>query len=137
MFILNVVTPEKRLVMHQEIDEVTVPGFRGELNILPGHAPLMTTLETGPLRWKVKGQAEQSAVISWGYCEVGPNGVEILADLAELPEEIDSAATHKALEGAEKRLLNETLDDDSWKAVQREIALHHAELEILKAKKTQ
>lgn len=135
MFTLNVVTPEKRLVLNQEIDEVTVPGYRGELNILPGHAPLITTLETGPLRWKAKGQAEQSAVISWGYCEVGPNGVEILADIAELPEEIDAQEAQKALSDAEKRMLNESLDETAWKALQREVSLHQAELDLLKVKK--
>ncbi|MBX3041436.1 MAG: ATP synthase F1 subunit epsilon [Bdellovibrionaceae bacterium] len=135
MFTLNVVTPEKRLVLNQEIDEVTVPGHRGELNILPGHAPLITTLETGPLRWKVKGQAEQSAVISWGYCEVGPHGVEILADIAELPEEIDVQEAQKALSDAEKRMLNESLDDATWKSIQRDVALRQAELELTKGKR--
>lgn len=135
MFTLNVVTPEKRIVINQEIDEVTVPGYRGELNILPGHAPLITTLSTGLLRWKVKGQLEKSAVISWGYCEVGPHGVEILADLAELPEEIDAQDAQKALVDAEKRLLNESLDDVTWNALQRDIARHQAELDLLKVKR--
>lgn len=135
MFKLNVVTPEKRLVIDQEIDEVTVPGYRGELNILPGHAPLITTLETGPLRWKVKGQAEQTAVISWGYCEVSASGVEILADLAERAEEIDLQASQKALSEIEKRMLNEVLDDDGWKNIQREMSLRQAEIEAAKSKR--
>lgn len=135
MFKLNVVTPEKRIVLNQEIDEVTVPAYRGELNILPGHAPLITTLSTGPLRWKLKGQGEQAAVISWGYCEVGPNGVEILADIAELPEEIDAHEAQKALADAEKRLLNDTLDDDAWENLQRDVARHQAELELVKNKR--
>ena len=135
MFKLNVVTPEKRLVIDQEIDEVTVPGYRGELNILPGHAPLITTLETGPLRWKLKGQAEQTAVISWGYCEVSPTGVEILADLAERAEEIDLQESQKALSEIEKRMLNEVMDDDAWKNIQREMSLRQAEIEAVKSKR--
>ena len=90
MFKLTIVTPEKRLLLNQEVEEVTVPAFKGELNILPGHAPLITTLETGVMKWKLKGDAKQfQAVISWGYCQVSPEGVNILSDIADLPEEID------------------------------------------------
>ncbi|MBX2988130.1 MAG: ATP synthase F1 subunit epsilon [Bdellovibrionaceae bacterium] len=136
MFKLTVVTPERRLVLNQEIDEVTVPGFRGELNILPGHAPLITTLETGIMRWKIKGQAqEQVAVLSWGYCEVHPDGVEILADMADLPEEVDVQESQQALNLAEKRLLNESLDEENWKQVQREVARRRADLDIAKHKR--
>ena len=56
MFKLTIVTPEKRILVGQEVEEVTVPAFKGELNILPGHAPLMTTLETGVMKWKLKGR---------------------------------------------------------------------------------
>lgn len=131
MFKLTVVTPEKRLVVGQEIDEVTVPGFRGELNVLPGHAPLITTLETGVLRWKLKGSASENvAAISWGYCEIHPEGVDILADVADLPGEVDIAETNRLMDLAEKRLASETLDDADWKQVHREIARYRADLEI-------
>ncbi len=132
MFKLTVVTPEKRLVLDQEIDEVTVPGFRGELNILPGHAPLITTLETGILRWKLKGSTTvNSAVISWGYCQVNATGVDLLADLADLPEEIDVAEATKLLHQAEKRL-SEAADETAALAAQREMARLRADLEIAK-----
>lgn len=131
MFKLTVVTPEKRLVVGQEIDEVTVPGFRGELNVLPGHAPLITTLETGVLRWKLKGQTnEHVAAISWGYAEIHPEGVDILADVADLPAEVDVTETNRLMDLAEKRLASETLDDADWKQVHREIARYRADLEI-------
>lgn len=105
MFILNLVTPEKKLVAGAEIEEVFVPAYRGELNILPGHAPLMTTLATGVLRYRLKGESTVHPVaISWGYCQVSPNGVNILAETAERPEEIDRTRASSAQSKAEQRL---------------------------------
>lgn len=136
MFKLTVVTPEKRLVLDQEIEEVSVPAFRGELNILPGHSPMLTTLETGILRWKLKGQeASHRAVISWGYCEVHPDGVEVLADLADLPEEVDVQACQQDLLKAEKRLGTEFLDDEQWAQAQRQISRLRADIEVSKFRK--
>ncbi len=90
MFLLNLFTPEKKLVQNQEIEEVFVTAERGELDILPGHAPLMTSLSPGILRYRRKGENTFiSIAVSWGYCQVNPDGVKVLAETAELPEEID------------------------------------------------
>jgi len=67
MFKLNLVTPDKKIVTDQELDEVTLPAYAGELNILPGHAPLMTTLTAGALKYKLKGQESEELAVSWGY----------------------------------------------------------------------
>lgn len=121
MFKLTIVTPERRLVIDQEIEEVTVPGFKGELNIFPGHAPLITTLETGVMKWKIQGQEKQNqVVISWGYCQVSTEGVNVLANIAELPEEIDLVATRESLAKSEKHVLNEIITDADWTEFQRE-----------------
>lgn len=130
MFKLTLVTPEKRLVTDQEIDEVTVPAFKGELNILPGHAPLITTLETGVLKYKLKGQAEQKAAISWGYCQVSPQGVNILAEYAATPVDIQIEELKKALAEAERKLSTESLDEEQWAAAQREVAKARTGMEI-------
>lgn len=131
MFKLTIVTPEKRLLVNQEVEEVTVPAFKGELNILPGHAPLITTLETGVMKWKLKGiEKQDQAVISWGYCQVSPEGVSILADVADLPEEINVADKKKFLVDAEKTILHETLNDDEWNSLQAGIARAQADIEI-------
>lgn len=136
MFKLTIVTPEKKLVIKQEVDEITVPAFKGELNVLPGHSPLITTLETGVVKWKLSGKEEMNkAAISWGYCQIAPDGVHILADIAELPEEIDYETEMKELALAEAKLANETLSDEEWKNVQREIALSRAGIEALPATK--
>ncbi len=90
MFLLNLFTPEKKLVQNLEVDEVFVVGDKGELDILPGHAPLMTTLQPGILRYRRKGEAKyMSVAVSWGYCQVSPQGVKVLAETAETAEEID------------------------------------------------
>jgi F-type H+-transporting ATPase subunit epsilon len=136
MFKLTVVTPERRLVLSQAIDEVTVHALRGELNILPGHAPLITIISTGIMRWKLKGQSQQNAaVVSWGYCEVHPEGVEILADVADLREEIDVNEAQKVLLKSEARLLNESLDDVEWKSVHRDVARARADIALASAPK--
>src|SRR5687768_14388596 len=110
MFILNLVTPEKKLVTDLEIDEVIVPAFRGQLDILPGHAPLMTTLGTGLLKYRAKGATGfESVVVSWGYCEVHPQGVVVLAEIAESLEEIDRARAEEALKKAQAALVDPLL----------------------------
>jgi F-type H+-transporting ATPase subunit epsilon len=130
MFKLTLVTPEKRLVVDQEIDEVTVPGFKGELNILPGHAPLITSLETGILSYKLKGQPEQKVAISWGYCQVNPLGVNILAEYAALPGDLHMEDLKKSLAEGEMRLGSETLNEEQWAEAQRQVAKARTGMEI-------
>ena len=123
MFTLTLVTPEKKLVAGEEIEEVFVPAYRGELNILPGHAPLMTTLSTGVLRYRLKGQSTLHPVaISWGYCEVSPEGVNVLAETAERPEDIDVARAAKAKTEAEKALTSAELTAEQLTKLQNKIA---------------
>lgn len=132
MFKLTIVTPEKRLLLNQEVEEVTLPGFKGELNILTGHSPLITTLETGVLKWKLAGEEiAKQAAISWGYCHVGPEGVSVLADIAKLPEEIDLGATEKSIAEIESKLGSDTLTDEEWTALQRDLALARASTQAL------
>lgn len=131
MFKLTIVTPEKRILIGQEVEEVTVPAFKGELNILPGHAPLITTLETGVMKWKMKGKERQEiAVISWGYCQVSPEGVNILANIADLPEEIDIEETKTELAEVEKRAMNEFIGDAEWAEFQRDWTRARAKLDV-------
>ena len=102
---LTLVTPYKKLFTDREIEEIFVPGFRGELNILDMHAPLVTTLLTGELKFRFKGEAElQVAAISWGFCEVCEDNISVLAETAELPQEIDVDRARKALKMAQQKL---------------------------------
>ena len=105
MFKLRLVTPTKKIVDELEVSEVFVPAYRGEIDILPGHAPLVTTLSTGILKYREKDAANlHSFAVSWGYCEVHADGVTILADTAEAPSEIDPARAKEAYSKAEKEI---------------------------------
>jgi F-type H+-transporting ATPase subunit epsilon len=127
MFTLSLVTPEKKLVTDLEIDEVIVPGYKGQLDILPGHAPLMTTLSVGILKYRAKGTTTyESVVLSWGYCEVHPEGVTILAETAESIDEIDKVRAEEALKRAKQTLENPTylqaLEVNEVEKLQRKMA---------------
>jgi F-type H+-transporting ATPase subunit epsilon len=84
---LDVVTPEKKLVSAQ-VDEVILPGREGYLGVLPGHAPLLTSLKVGMV-WYRQGSEVHLLSLAWGFAEVLPEKVTILADVGERAEEID------------------------------------------------
>lgn len=121
---ITVVTPEKKLITDVEVEDILVPAHRGELNVLPGHAPLMTTLTTGVVRFKRKGATSyESVAVSWGYCEIAGNVVNILAETAEASSEIDLARAELSYKNAEK-LLGEVGGDELEKyRLKRERAL--------------
>lgn len=122
MFKLTLVTPEKRVVIAQEIEEATVPAHKGELNILPGHAPMITTLVPGVIKYKMKGDKYFKASISWGYLNVSPEGLNVLAETVETADEIDFAASKADQKKIEARMMTETLDDETWKHLQEKLA---------------
>lgn len=131
MFTLTLVTPEKKLVSGQEIEEVFVPAYAGELNILPGHAPLMTTLSTGVLRYRFKGETTLHPVaISWGYCQVNPTGVNVLAETAERPEEIDLNRVKASRATAEEKLASAEMTPEELEKFQGKIARAQAREEV-------
>ena len=106
MLKLTLVTPEKKMFVDLVVEEVFVPGYRGELNILPGHTPLVTVLDTGVLKFKNSSTNETVvAAISWGYCEVRNDNVNILAETAELPRDIDFHRAKDALKLSEEVLV--------------------------------
>lgn len=113
MFELNVVTPDKKLVAGAEMEEVFVPAHRGELNILPGHSPLVSTLDPGVLKYRLKDDSETHAVaISWGYVQITPSGVNILAETAESRADIDLEKAKQELKDIEKSLDDAEDPDD-------------------------
>jgi len=121
MFKLNVLTPEKKAVYDQEITEVTVPARSGEMTILPGHSPLITTLGTGIFKYKVKGQDRtHKALLSWGYCEVNPTGVNILAEFIQYEDEVVPEKAKSDLQAAERKLATEVLTDSEFESTQAE-----------------
>lgn len=100
--LLEVVTPEK-LLLSQQVDQVIAPGSEGEFGVLPGHCHFLSTLRIGELWYRVDGQSHSMAVL-WGFAEVTPTKVTIMAEIAEKAEDIDvERATAKVAE-AEGRL---------------------------------
>jgi|SRR5215470_5668275 len=101
---LVIVTPERQL-LRESVVEVTLPGAEGELGVLPGHAPLITELGIGELRYRtVGGTLSDPIAVIRGFAEVLQDRVTVLAETAERPEEIDLERAKAALERAEKRI---------------------------------
>jgi F-type H+-transporting ATPase subunit epsilon len=99
---LEIVTPDRSLV-REEVDEVVVPGSEGEFGILPGHTPLLATLKVGEL-WYRQGAERHHLAIAFGFVEVLPGRVTILAQIAERAQDIDVARAERAKRRAEERL---------------------------------
>ncbi len=112
---LEIVTPE-RLVEKDTVSEVQIPGKDGYLGVLPGHAPLITELGVGEIRYRGDGM-EYRLAVAWGFAEVLPNKVTILAETAERANEIDLARAQKAKQAAEKRLHNAEDEETTDKAL--------------------
>ena len=100
--LLEIVTPQG-LVFSEEVDEVTASGSEGEFGVLSGHVPFVTTLKVGILSCRI-GKETKYFFVNWGYAEVGAEQVLILADSAELSDEIDLERAKAAMQRAEERL---------------------------------
>jgi F-type H+-transporting ATPase subunit epsilon len=111
-FQLEIVTPERKVV-EDRATELQIPGKGGYLGILPGHAPLITELSIGEIAYRdEKGQVKRLAC-AWGFAEVLPTKVTMLAEVAERAEEIDVARARRAREAAEAALKNAKPDTDT------------------------
>ena len=99
---LQIVTPDRAIVKEQ-VDEVEIPGVDGYFGVLPGHTPLLAALSVGEL-WYRKGQEKTYLAIAYGFAEVLPDRVTILAQLAERAEEIEIERAEAARARASKRL---------------------------------
>ena len=111
---LQIVTPE-RLLVHEQVDEVQIPGAEGYFGVLPGHTPLLAALAVGEL-WYRKGETKTFLSIAYGFAEVLPDRVTILARLAEKAEDIDVARAEKARSRAEERLAEQKNEVDYERA---------------------
>jgi F-type H+-transporting ATPase subunit epsilon len=111
---LQIVTPD-RLLVHEQVDEVEIPGTEGYFGVLPGHAPLLSALAVGEL-WYRKGQEKIFVSAAFGFVEVLPDRVTILARLAERADEIDPARAEAARQRAEERLAQAAANIDYERA---------------------
>jgi len=116
---LEVVTPSHR-VLESWASEVRVPGALGELGVLPGHTPLLTSLGTGEVSW-IDGDTTGRLVVQGGFAEIQPDSVTVLAAIAETIEEIDIESASTNLAEAQEKL--KTVDADDFDEVDSQVRL--------------
>jgi F-type H+-transporting ATPase subunit epsilon len=126
-FHLEIVTPEK-MIVRDDAEEMQIPGKSGYLGILPGHAPLISELSAGELSYRNGGQTHRYAV-AWGFAEVLPDRVTILAEAAERPEEIDVSRAQRDKQSAEEHLKTGKSEEDFTRA-EEELKTAEARLEV-------
>ena len=111
---LQIVSADRALV-NETVDEVEIPGWDGYFGVLPGHTPLLAVLHVGEL-WYRQGQEKHYLLIAFGFAEVQPGRVTILAQGAEKADEIDLARAEQAKKRAEERVSRPTVDMDAERA---------------------
>ena len=118
---LEVVTPEG-LLLREEVDEVVAPGELGYFGVLPGHTPMLSTLGAGEITYRI-GAERRRLTCFWGFCEVLPDRVNILAEIGERAEDIDLGRAEAAKSRAEQHL----------KAIKDEAGYNEAHLAYVRA----
>jgi F-type H+-transporting ATPase subunit epsilon len=111
---LQIVSADRSLV-NETVDEVEIPGYDGYFGVLPGHTPLLAVMQVGEL-WYRQGQEKHYLAIAFGFAEVLPDRVTILAQIAEKADEIDPARAEAAKKRAEERVASPTVDMDAERA---------------------
>ena len=99
---LEIVTPDRSIVS-QQVDEVELPGADGYFGVLPGHTPLLSSLQVGEL-WYRTGEEKHYLAVAFGFAEVLPDRVTVLAQIAERAQDIDVARAESAKNRAEERV---------------------------------
>lgn len=113
--LLEIVAPSRQVVRSERVDEVIAPGSEGEFGVLPGHTPFLTTLKVGIFSYR-EGSEWHHLAVDWGYAEVGPGRVIILAEGADRAADIDISAAKLAKVCAEKALCEKLDEKDYEKA---------------------
>jgi len=122
---LTVVTPERSIV-HEQVDELQIPGAAGYFGVLPGHAPLFSELKIGEVAYR-QGERWFFLSVAWGFVEVQSDHVRILAETAERAHEIDVDRATRAKQRAEQRIAKGGTDIDYARAL---VALERALIRI-------
>lgn len=109
-FQLEIVTPEK-MVVRDTAEEVQIPGRNGYLGVLPGHAPLITELGAGEISYRSSGQLHRFSM-AWGFAEVLPDRVTVLAETVERADQIDVTRAQQTLASAEESLKSAQTEEE-------------------------
>jgi F-type H+-transporting ATPase subunit epsilon len=99
---LEIVTPDRALVS-EHVDEVELPGTEGYFGVLPGHTPLLASLQVGELWYRI-GEEKHYLAVAFGFAEVLPDRVTVLAQIAERAQDIDVARAEAARKRAEEQV---------------------------------
>ena len=118
---LSILSPERRLVEGISVEEVTLPGSEGQIQILAGHAPIVGTLETGIFSYRHGNGQTVSGVVSAGFFEVKDDSVTLMAEQLVLKEEIDIDQARRMQKEAEDALKGAALDEHAFKKYQAEL----------------
>ncbi len=131
LFLLEIVTPYG-LVVSSKVEEAYIPGSQGDLDVLPGHAPLLTSLRIGALHFRQRNEVIYVST-NHGFAEITPAKVTLLTDTAELAGEIDVERARTAQARAEERLKTLSREDPAYPQALE--ALERAKIRILVAEK--
>ena len=123
---------QKRVYSLVAIEALQITGSEGELGIMPGHAPLLTSLKPGMARIVKKGGDEEVIYLSGGMLEVQPNHVTVLADIAVRGGDLDEQAAEDAKQRAQEQL-NAQGDDVNYAEAAAELARAVAQLRVIQA----
>jgi F-type H+-transporting ATPase subunit epsilon len=118
MLKLSILSPERRLVEGANVSEVTLKGSEGDIQVLPGHAPMIGTLDVGPFVYRSADGAPTIGLIAGGFFEVRDDNVVVMAEHVELKSEIDVEGARKAQKEAEDALREANIDEHHFKLYQ-------------------
>jgi F-type H+-transporting ATPase subunit epsilon len=100
---VQIVTPQGAKV-EADVSQLTAPGEAGDLGLLPGHRPLLTSLGVGTLSYTRVGGSTQYLAVNGGYLEIDRDDIIVITETAEAPDEIDVARAKRALDRARAEL---------------------------------
>ncbi|MEW5853890.1 MAG: F0F1 ATP synthase subunit epsilon [Myxococcota bacterium] len=125
---LEVVTPDRRF-LSAKVSAVVAPGAQGEFGVLPGHVPFMTLLGTGILGYQ-SSDGTGALVVSRGFAEVRENRVTVLAEAADLADEIDLAKAREDLKALEERLKGKAMAEEEFNRLRAEVERNAAKIHL-------
>lgn len=118
---LSILTPETRLMRDHPVKEVLVPSVKGFLGILPGHAPMVSLLSAGILKYLPSDSDQwEELAVGWGYLEVCQNRVKILAESLEVKQNLDRTRIQKELKSLFKKLEQDDLEPSKRKELEKQ-----------------